>query len=94
VVPWQYPTEGAADLPAAACAQVQEEVSRAEYLSGSRSPNWVGNLVARIFRLDTTSKAGNSTVGRYLAALYTKGVIATIKRGKVNVVVPGNWTGQ
>jgi hypothetical protein len=91
VLPWTYPSEGTSDLPDTACAAVQAEVAKGEFLSGARSPNWVGHLVTRIFRLDPAAKVGNAVVGRHLAALYTKGVITTAKKGKVNIVVPGPW---
>jgi AAA domain/Bifunctional DNA primase/polymerase, N-terminal len=95
VTPWAYPAAGSADIPDGVCSQIQAEVMRREYKVGAQSPDWVGHLVARTFRLDLSAKAGRAAADRYLAALYTKGVIATgtgeTGRHKVRIVVPGAW---
>lgn len=95
VVPWSYPTAASAELPDHTCVLIQTEVARGDYRANAQSPNWVGHLVARIFRLDLSSKAGTAAAGRYLAALYTKGVIATgtgaTAGHKVKTVTIGTW---
>jgi hypothetical protein len=95
VTRWTYPTETVAEVPDAVCTQIQTEVGKTEYRAAAQSHQWVGKLVARVFRLDPTTKAGKAAVGRQLAALYNKGVITvadgTTGRHKVNAVTAGPW---
>jgi hypothetical protein len=98
VTAWEYPTAAAAaaaDLPDVVCTQIQAEVAKGTFKAGPQSPDWIGNVVARLLRLDRTTKPGRAAVDRYLQALYNKGVITTAEGAtsghKVRVVVPGAW---
>ena len=95
VTEWTYPTEVVMDVPDAVCTQIQLKVSRKEYRACPQSPNWIGALVGRLFRLDISTKAGKATVNRHLQALYNKGVITatdgSVNGHKVHTVVSGTW---
>ena len=98
VTAWEYPTAGAAavDLPDVVCAQIQAEVAKGTFKASAKSPDWVGNLIARLLHIDRSTKPGRASVDRYLQALYNKSVITTAdgKTGghTVTVVVAGAWT--
>ncbi len=95
VTQWTYPTSTTADIPDAICSKLQAEVSKREYRAAIQSPDWIGNLVGRVFKLAVASTAGKAAVGRLLAALYDKGVITTADgitgRHRVTIVVAGAW---
>src|SRR5262249_51846391 len=80
VTEWKYASE-AEDIPNAVCAQIQNAVVGKEYRAHAQSPNWIGNLVAQIFRLDRTAKDGKARIGAILKILYNKSVI-TATSGK------------
>jgi hypothetical protein len=95
VTEWTYPTEAALDIPDAICVQIQLEVGKKEYRSAAQSPDWIGKLVARLFRFDLNTKQGKGAVSRHLEVLYNKNVITLAEgstgRHKVNIVVAGAW---
>jgi hypothetical protein len=96
VTDWQYNTT-VEDIPDVVCAQIQNEVLTAvgHYRAAKQSPNWVGNLIARIFRIDRHDKQGPHRIGTILRLLYEKGVItatsADPKKHGVEVVTVGSW---
>jgi hypothetical protein len=96
VIDWQYNTS-VEDIPDVVCAQIQNEVLTAvgQYRAAKQSPNWIGNLIARIFRIDRNDKQGPNRISTILRLLYEKGVItatsADPKKHGVEIVTVGSW---
>ena len=67
VTAWEYPTAAAAavDLPDVVCAQIHAEVAKGTYKAAVQSPDWVGNLIARLLHIDRNTKPGKTAVERY-----------------------------
>ena len=95
VTEWTYPTEAHTNIPDAVCTQIQTEVGRKEYRAAAQSPDWIGKLIGRLFRLDISTRRGKTAANRHLEVLYNKGVITVADgdtgRHKVSVVVAGTW---
>jgi AAA domain/Bifunctional DNA primase/polymerase, N-terminal len=96
VTDWQYSTS-VEDIPDAVCFQIQNEVlaTPGQYRAAKQSPNWIGNLIARIFRIDRNEKQGTARIGAILRILYEKGVITATasdaKKHGVEIVTVGSW---